>query len=79
MTTSPRLLLATPQPLLLLRDGGPPRPRTPPLEAFRKHAGPDGDRKAAVAAFFASQEAPPPKKRRTDDAIGDGEVLSEMF
>ena len=61
----------------------PPRPRTPPLEAFRKHAGPDGDRKAAVAAFFAAQrsdEAPPPKKRRTDDdAIGDGEVLSEMF
>ena len=58
----------------------PPRPRTPPLEAFRKHAGPDGDRKAAVAAFFASQEAPPTKKRRTDDdAIGDGEVLSEMF
>ncbi len=60
----------------------PPRPRTPPLEAFRKHAGPDGDRKAAVAAFFAAQrsdEAPPTKKRRTDDAIGDGEVLSEMF
>ena len=60
----------------------PPRPRTPPLEAFRKHAGPDGDRKAAVAAFFAAQssdEAPPPKKRRADDAIGDGEVLSEMF
>ena len=57
----------------------PPRPRTPPLEAFRKHAGPDGDRKAAVAAFFASQEAPPPKKQKTDDAIGDGEVLSEMF
>ena len=60
----------------------PPRPRTPPLEAFRKHAGPDGDRKAAVAAFFAAQssdEAPPPKKARTDDAIGDGEVLSEMF
>ena len=60
----------------------PPRPRTPPLEAFRKHAGPDGDRKAAVAAFFAAQrsdEAPPPKKRRMDDAIGDGEVLSEMF
>ena len=60
----------------------PPRPRTPPLEAFRKHAGPDGDRKAAVAAFFAAQssdEAPPPKKARLDDAIGDGEVLSEMF
>ena len=60
----------------------PPRPRTPPLEAFRKHAGPDGDRKAAVAAFFEAQssdEAPPPKKARTDDAIGDGEVLSEMF
>jgi hypothetical protein len=60
----------------------PPRPRTPPLEAFRKHAGPDGDRKAAVAAFFAAQrsdEAPPTKKRRTDGAIGEGEVLSEMF
>ena len=68
---------ASPQPK---KPAPPPRPRTPPLEAFRKHAGPDGDRKAAVAAFFAAQEAPPPKKRRTDsDAIGDGEVLSEMF
>ncbi|CAH0373144.1 unnamed protein product [Pelagomonas calceolata] len=71
---------AAPQPK---KPSPPPRPRTPPLEAFRKHAGPDGDRKAAVAAFFAAQrsdEAPPPKKRRTDDdAIGDGEVLSEMF
>ena len=70
---------AAPQPK---KPSPPPRPRTPPLEAFRKHAGPDGDRKAAVAAFFAAQssdEAPPPKKRRMDDAIGDGEVLSEMF
>ena len=70
---------AAPQPK---KPSPPPRPRTPPLEAFRKHAGPDGDRKAAVAAFFAAQssdEAPPPKKARTDDAIGDGEVLSEMF
>ena len=69
---------AAPQP----KPAPPPRPRTPPLEAFRKHAGPDGDRKAAVAAFFAAQssdEAPPTKKRRPDDAIGDGEVLSEMF
>ena len=69
---------AAPQP----KPAPPPRPRTPPLEAFRKHAGPDGDRKAAVAAFFAAQrsdEAPPPKKARMDDAIGDGEVLSEMF
>ena len=70
---------AVPQPK---KPSPPPRPRTPPLEAFRKHAGPDGDRKAAVAAFFEAQssdEAPPPKKARTDDAIGDGEVLSEMF
>ena len=70
---------AVPQPK---KPSPPPRPRTPPLEAFRKHAGPDGDRRAAVAAFFAAQssdEAPPPKKRRLDDAIGDGEVLSEMF
>ena len=70
---------AAPQPK---KPSPAPRPRTPPLEAFRKHAGPDGDRKAAVAAFFAAQssdEAPPPKKARTDDAIGDGEVLSEMF
>ena len=70
---------AAPQPK---KPAPPPRPRTPPLEAFRKHAGPDGDRKAAVAAFFEAQssdEAPPPKKARTDDATGDGEVLSEMF
>ena len=55
---------AVPQPK---KPSPPPRPRTPPLEAFRKHAGPDGDRRAAVAAFFAAQssdEAPPPKKRR---------------
>ena len=78
----PAAAAAAPQPKKPSSPPPPPRPRTPPLEAFRKHAGPDGDRKAAVAAFFAAQrsdEAPPPKKARMDDAIGDGEVLSEMF